>query len=143
MLTVTGQVLMVLGALIFATAGVGLLRLPDLFTRISAIGTAAGVGISMLILGVVLQDPTPTNLVKGAVAILLQLITSVIGAMAIARSSVLSGHEFAAGTDETDAAQLGTLADPEPLESLPDASRRRPRGGRRTRLRPSQDAPER
>lgn len=112
MLTVVSDVFIVTGSLIFALAALGLLRLPDVFTRISAIGTAAGVGVACLVLGVVLQDPSPANLVKGLGAILLQGTTSVIGAIAIARAAVLRRQHFAPGTDTQTVEHLGALAVP-------------------------------
>lgn len=104
--------LIVGGGLIFCIAGLGLLRLPDMFTRISAIGTAAGLGTAMIVLGVALQDFTLLNLFKAALAIVLQLITSVIGATAIARASVLGRQHFAAGTDLGTVEHLGVVAQP-------------------------------
>lgn len=120
MLTILSGMLMVGGALVFVIAGLGLLRLPDMFTRISAIGTAAGVGTSMIVLGVVLQDPTPINLAKGLVAIVLQLVTSVIGATAVARAAVLGRQYLAPGTDLETVEHLGAVA------ALPREDRDRP-----------------
>ncbi|WP_174561832.1 monovalent cation/H(+) antiporter subunit G, partial [Rhodococcus triatomae] len=48
---IVGAVLLVAGALVFAAGALGLLRLPDAYARISAITTASGLGISLLILG--------------------------------------------------------------------------------------------
>lgn len=110
MLQVISGVFIVMGGLIFCIAGLGLLRLPDMFTRISAIGTAAGLGTVMIVVGVVLQDLTVPNLIKAALAIVLQLITSVIGATAIARAAVLGRQHFAAGTDLETVAHLGAVA---------------------------------
>ncbi|MFK5688612.1 cation:proton antiporter [Ornithinimicrobium sp. LYQ92] len=106
---IVGQAFILLGAAIFVVAAIGLLRLPDLFTRTSAIGTAAGVGISFLVLGVALQDLSWVTLAKAALAIGLQLLTSVVGAIAISRAAVLSGHTFAEGTDTSDPQRLGVL----------------------------------
>ena len=39
-LTAAGSVLVVIGALAFVTAGLGLIRFPDPYTRVSAVGTA-------------------------------------------------------------------------------------------------------
>lgn len=90
-LSILGQVLMVAGAGLFATAALGLVRLPDLYTRSSAVATAAGAGISLLITGVFLLTPGWGNLIKLAAAVLLQLITSAVGSMAIARAGYLVG----------------------------------------------------
>lgn len=110
LLDVISGILIVGGSLIFVIAGLGLIRLPDMFTRISAIGTAAGVGTAMIVLGVALQDPTVTTLVKANVAIVLQLITSVIGATAVARAAVLGRQFFAPRTDLETVEHLGAVA---------------------------------
>ena len=94
-----GQGFALLGAAIFVAAAIGLWRLPDPYTRISAIATAAGLGVSAIVVGVVLIDPSPAAVVKGAIAIALQLATSTIGGMTIARAAVNSGHDFSATTD--------------------------------------------
>ncbi len=96
--TVVGSTLLVVGAVIIVTAAVGLVRLPDLYTRTSAIGTAAGLGIAVMILGVVVLDFSWLNLLKGIVAIVAQLITSAIGSFALARSGYLTGSLPAAIT---------------------------------------------
>lgn len=98
---VLGQALTVLGALIFVAAGIGLLRLRDPYLRTSAVATAAGLGVAFVVGGTALVDPRLDELVKVLIAIALQLATSVIGGMAIARAAVLSGHEFV-DTDTTD-----------------------------------------
>lgn len=88
---VVGGGLLILGAFIIATAAIGLLHLPDLYTRTSAIGTAAGLGISLIIVGVVVLDFSVLNLVKGLIAIVAQLLTSSIGSFALARAGYLTG----------------------------------------------------
>lgn len=90
-MSVVGQVLIVLGAAVFLTATVGLVRLPDLYTRSSAVATAAGVGVSFLLTGVFFFVPGPGTGIKLVVAVVLQLVTSAVGSMAIARSGYLIG----------------------------------------------------
>ncbi|MCP3425660.1 monovalent cation/H(+) antiporter subunit G [Rothia sp. AR01] len=88
-LSITGQVAIVAGTLIFAVAALGIVRFPDAYTRISAVGTAGGLGITLVIAGAVLLQPTVPDLVKAILAIALQLATSAVGTMAIARSAFL------------------------------------------------------
>jgi multicomponent Na+:H+ antiporter subunit G len=90
-IAVVGNGLLVLGAVIIASAGIGLIKLPDLYTRTSAIGTAAGFGVSLMILGVVVLDFSLLNLAKGVLAIAAQVLTSSIGSFALARAGSLSG----------------------------------------------------
>lgn len=90
-MSVLGQVLVVLGALVFLTATLGLVRLPDVYTRSSAVATAAGVGVSLVLTGAFFFAPGVENGVKLAAAVALQLVTSAVGSMAIVRSAYLIG----------------------------------------------------
>ena len=92
-ITVVGSVLLILGALIIASAAIGLLKLPDVYTRTSAVGTAAGLGVALMILGVVVLDFSVLNLVKGIIAIIAQLLTSSIGSFVLARASYMTGSK--------------------------------------------------
>lgn len=104
-LTVIAYVLIGAGVVVFAGAGVGVLRFRDVYMRASAVGTAAGLGIALITIGAVLTMPTPANLIKAAVAVVLQLATSAVGTTIIARAAVNSGHDFAPDTDLTDPQQ--------------------------------------
>ncbi|WP_369056308.1 cation:proton antiporter [Kineococcus terrestris] len=95
---VVGQVLAVAGGLIFLTAGLGMLKLPDFYTRVSTATTAAGLGVGSVVVGVLLAEPTVPNLVKALVALALQLVTSVVASIAVARSAYLTGAPLAAST---------------------------------------------
>jgi multicomponent Na+:H+ antiporter subunit G len=91
--TVVGSALLILGAVIIASAAVGLLTLPDVYTRVSAIGTAAGLGVALMVVGVVVLDFSGLNLVKGIIAIIAQLLTSAVGSFMLARASYLAGSQ--------------------------------------------------
>ena len=75
----------------FASAALGVLRFPDVYTRISAVSTAGGLGVCLLVIGALLLQPSTANLIKVAIILVLQLATSTIGSMAIARSAYLVG----------------------------------------------------
>lgn len=113
--TVAGSVLLILGALIMASAAVGLIRLPDVYTRTSAIGTAAGLGVSLMIVGVVVLDFSALNLIKGILAIIAQLLTSSIGSFVLARASYLTGSKPVETTvpDELQAQSLARRQSPQ------------------------------
>lgn len=88
-ITVFGDIMIVGGALVFATAALGLIRFPDVYTRISAVGTAAGIGIVLVVVGALFHQPTIPDGIKVVVIIILQLLTSAVGSIAIARSAYL------------------------------------------------------
>lgn len=109
---VAGQVLVVVGGLVFVTAALGLVKFPDPYTRISAVGTAGGAGIVLVVVGALLVQPTVPDLVKVLAVVLLQLATSAVGSMVIARGAYrsrtpvypkhyddLGGHDTANPTD--------------------------------------------
>ncbi|WP_223881126.1 cation:proton antiporter [Nesterenkonia ebinurensis] len=97
-----GMVFIFLGIVTIIVAGIGLFRLPDLYLRASAVGTSAGLGVASIVLGVLLMDFSWLNLIKAAVAIVAQLLTSAVGSMAIARSGYLNNSLPAAITHTDD-----------------------------------------
>jgi len=100
-LEIVGQILALVGAFIFIAAAVGLRRFTDPYARISAVATAAGIGVAFITVGAVLQVPAIDNILKVVLAVLLQLVTSAAAAIVIARAAVTTGHRFSAGTDAT------------------------------------------
>ncbi|HSP52128.1 MAG TPA: monovalent cation/H(+) antiporter subunit G [Cryobacterium sp.] len=89
-LDIVGNVLIGFGALIFATAALGIVRFPDAYTRISAVGTAGGLGIVFVVVGALVLQPSLTDAVKVVLIVILQFATSAIGSIAIARSAYLT-----------------------------------------------------
>lgn len=103
--TVLGQVLIVVGGLVFLSAALGLIRFPDTYTRISAVGTASGIGIVFAVVGAFLLEPDLSSGVKVVAIVFLQLATSAIGSMAIARAAYVTGTPMrVAHEDELDQA---------------------------------------
>ncbi|UYN84169.1 MAG: monovalent cation/H(+) antiporter subunit G [Microcella sp.] len=96
--SVIGNGFLVLGAVIIASAAIGIIKLPDLYTRTSAIGTAAGLGVALIIVGVVTLDFSVLNFIKGIIAIIAQVLTSAVGSFALARSGYLTGSRPVATT---------------------------------------------
>lgn len=90
-ITLVGSGFLILGAAVIASASIGLLKLPDVYTRTSAVGTAAGLGVAFMIVGVVVLDFSALNLIKGIIAISAQLITSAVGSFVLARASYMTG----------------------------------------------------
>lgn len=99
LLMVLGQVVAVAGALVLVIAAVGLLRFGDVYMRTSAVATATGVGISLIIIGSLLVAPGAADTVKALLAVVLQVITSALGGILLARSAVLTGHRFRPDTE--------------------------------------------
>mgnify|MGYP000941559993 CR=1 FL=1 len=99
LLTLLGNIAVLTGSAIFVLAAVGLLRFRDVYARISAVATAGGLGVVFICGGAALLQPATDTFVKVVVAIILQLLTSAVGAIVISRAAVRSGHRFIVGTD--------------------------------------------
>lgn len=111
---ILGQVLIVAGGLVFLTAALGLVRFPDPFTRVSAVGTASGIGIVFVVVGAFLLQPQWGDSVKVLAIVFLQLATSAIGSMAIARAAFVTRTPMRMGDQD----QL--VANPTPEYESPD-----------------------
>jgi multicomponent Na+:H+ antiporter subunit G len=84
-------ILISLGALFVLLAAVGLLRMPDLFLRISVTTKAATLGVGMILAGMALHF-LETSITTRAVAIIVfLLLTAPIGAHLIGRASYFVG----------------------------------------------------
>ena len=82
---------MIAGALVFLVGTVGLLRLQDLYARLSGVTIAASLGTALLLLGLLLDQPSVENAIKIGLALLVQLATAAVGGNAIARAGYLTG----------------------------------------------------
>lgn len=91
------NLMLVLGVIIFALAVVGLFKFTDVYQRISAVGTAAALGMSLLVIGAFILVPSWLNFVLMLIILGLQIATSSIGTMAIARSAYLTGSKMQPG----------------------------------------------
>lgn len=82
------------GALLCATGGLGLLRLPDFYTRVHAGGLADTLGAAAILMGLLLlalQDGAFLVAVKLALIALLLHITSPTGAHALVKAAYSRG----------------------------------------------------
>lgn len=101
---------LVVGAALVALAGLGLLRLPDLYTRMHAVTKATTLGLALLLLGSALEAwraghmPLVELLIIGLV-----FLTNPVGAHLLARAAYLSGLPMSQGSRD-DMGRLGQRA---------------------------------
>lgn len=88
---VAGEVLMLAGSLLVGVAALGLVRLPDIYSRINAGTKAAALGLVLVLLGGVVLAPTAGSVLVLVVAIALQLFTVPISGFEIAQAARLTG----------------------------------------------------
>ncbi len=73
---IASGVLLLAGSVFAVTGGVGLLRFPDFYTRAHAAGITDSAGATLLLLGLVLQLPDASTVVRLLLIVAFLLITT-------------------------------------------------------------------
>jgi multicomponent Na+:H+ antiporter subunit G len=94
----TAAVLLVLGAAFMLLAGVGLLRLPDLFLRMSATAKAATLGAAITALGAAVHFGEPASTGKALAIVGFLFLTAPVAAHKIGRAGYRRGSPLYEGT---------------------------------------------
>ena len=87
-----GGVLLILGAIFTLLAAVGVIRLPDLYTRMHAASKAGAVGGGLVLLSVALISMDTAVSVRALIGIIFLLLTTPVSAHLLARASYLAGY---------------------------------------------------
>ncbi|KXX65591.1 monovalent cation/H(+) antiporter subunit G [Marichromatium gracile] len=82
-----------LGCLFFAAGSIGLLRLPDLFTRLHALTKADNLGLGLLICGLLPWVESPWQGLKLVLIWLLVLLAGATGAHLVAKRALRGDGE--------------------------------------------------
>ena len=84
-------VLVVVGALVVVSGGVGLLRLPDFYTRVHAVGLTDSAGVGLIALGLILRAPDWGVTVRVLLIVLFLALTSPTATHALAHAARRDG----------------------------------------------------
>ncbi|GGD27146.1 monovalent cation/H(+) antiporter subunit G [Aureimonas glaciei] len=98
LLTILAGVLVLAGAAFAAIAGVGILRLPDLFTRMHAASKAGSVGVGLMLLALALVANETAEALRAIAAILFFLLTTPISAHLLAKAAYAAGYPLWKGS---------------------------------------------
>jgi multicomponent Na+:H+ antiporter subunit G len=90
--------LFIVGATFGLLAGIGVLRMPDVFTRMQASTKASTLGLGCLLAGVALRNPELSFTVRAASIGAFMLLTTAVSAHVIARAAARSGAPIWEGT---------------------------------------------
>jgi multicomponent Na+:H+ antiporter subunit G len=85
--------LMTLGGLCAFVGGVGILRMPDFYTRMHAAGVTDSAALLLVMLGLAMQAGWSLALAKLAAIVIFLFVTSPTAAYALANAALLSGFE--------------------------------------------------
>ncbi|MCG6925944.1 MAG: monovalent cation/H(+) antiporter subunit G [Acidobacteria bacterium] len=94
----TAAALLILGSAFMLLAGVGLIRLPDLFLRMSATAKAATLGASLTVLGAAAHFGDAATAGKGLVIVFFLFLTAPVAAHKIGRAGYRRGAPLYEGT---------------------------------------------
>lgn len=92
------------GVLFTLLASIGMLRMPDLYTRVHAVGKAGTLGIAGVLLGVAVYFADPLTAAKMIALILFFFLTAPVAAHMLDRAALLTGVRPLAGTAPDDLA---------------------------------------
>jgi multicomponent Na+:H+ antiporter subunit G len=98
MTEVLSSVLIIAGATLALFAGIGVLRMPDVFTRMQASTKASTLGLGCLLAGVALQNPEFSFVARAISIGAFLLLTTAVAAHVIARAAARSGAPLWSGT---------------------------------------------
>jgi multicomponent Na+:H+ antiporter subunit G len=91
-------VLVVVGTVIALSGGVGLLRLPDFYTRVHAVSLTDAAGVGLIVLGLLLRAPDWGVAVRLLLILVFLVLTSPTATHALAQAARKDGvHVWAAG----------------------------------------------
>ena len=86
------------GATFGLLAGVGVLRMPDVFTRMQASTKASTLGLGCLLAGLAIRQPESGFIIRACAIFAFMMLTSSVAAHVIARAAALAGAPLWEGT---------------------------------------------
>jgi multicomponent Na+:H+ antiporter subunit G len=93
-LAVVVAVLMLVGSLFCLVAAVGIIRLPDIYSRMHAASKAGTVGSGMLLLGVGIHAQDFSTFTRALAGVVFFILTAPISAHLLARSAHKAGYSL-------------------------------------------------
>jgi len=99
-LDVASWVLILGGSFFAVTGGIGVLRLPDVYTRLHASGMTDTMGAGLILAGLMLQAGLGLITVKLVLVLLFLWLTSPVATHAVARAALHEGVEPVTGARE-------------------------------------------
>ncbi len=100
--TILVLTLMLIGAFLMALAGLGILRMPDTFLRMSATAKAGTLGAGLILLGAAVYFNEFAIYTRAAAIIVFLLITAPVAAHMIGRAAYFDGVPLWKGTIQDD-----------------------------------------
>ena len=92
-MTIAGTILLLIGSVFASLGALGILRFPDLYTRLHAASKAGPLGAGMVLLGAGLVSGDPWTILRTVVGLVFLILVSPVSAHLLARSATKTGVE--------------------------------------------------
>ena len=90
-MTTAGHAFLAAGLLFLLVSAVGLVRLPDFFTRVHAVSKSETLGITLMLIGLIFYQGVDLISLKFALIALFVVIANPVGAHLLTRAAVRTG----------------------------------------------------
>jgi len=90
-LTISSSLFLLIGAFLCVSGGVGILRFPDFYTRMHAVGVTDTLAAAMILIGLMLQNPGSLVVLKLIIILLMTLLISPTASHALAQAAIHNG----------------------------------------------------
>ncbi|HVR28192.1 MAG TPA: monovalent cation/H(+) antiporter subunit G [Thermoanaerobaculia bacterium] len=91
LLDVAGDALLLAGLLFILAGAVGVLRLPDFYTRLHALGSCDTLGVGLMVVGLAVQQETPQLVLKMLLVLVFVGLANPTAIHALGRAAQKSG----------------------------------------------------
>ena len=90
-MSILGAVILSIGLFLMAVTAVGLLRLPDFFTRVHAVSKSETLGIALVLIGLTLHEGTTLVSLKLLLVMIFVGFANPVGAHVLTRAAIRTG----------------------------------------------------
>ena len=88
LMEISSALFLLLGSFLCLSGGIGLLRFPDFYTRMHAVGVTDTLGAAMILIGLMLLNPDGMVIIKLVIILLMTLFISPTASHALASAAV-------------------------------------------------------
>jgi len=88
LLDISSALFLLIGSFLCISGGVGILRFPDLYTRMHAVGVTESLATAMILIGLILHNPDFLVDVKLLIILLMTLFISPTASHALAQAAI-------------------------------------------------------
>ena len=88
LMNISSALFLLIGSFLCISGGVGILRFPDFYTRMHAVGVTETLATAMILIGLMLQNPDGLVILKLIIILLMTLFISPTASHALAKAAM-------------------------------------------------------